>query len=71
MLIVGRSNTLKLRRSAVLREHCALTGLGRCGPATAMDIALLTELCRVSDFGQRNFARMPVTAVAAYSVDDW
>ena len=43
MFIVPRSNALKLRRSAMLTEHFAPTGLGRCGLAMAINISLLTE----------------------------
>ena len=43
MFIVPRSNALKLRRSAMLTEHFAPTGLGRGGLAVAINIALLTE----------------------------
>ena len=43
MFIVPRPKALKLRRSAMLTEHFAPTGLGRCGLAMAINIALLTE----------------------------
>ena len=43
MFIVPRSNALKLRRSAMLTEHFAPTGLGRGGLAMAINISLLTE----------------------------
>ena len=43
MFIVPTSNALKLRRSAMLTEHFAPTGLVRCGLAMAIHIALLTE----------------------------
>ena len=41
--IVFGPNTLKLRRSAMLREHFAPAGFGRLGLALTIDIALLTE----------------------------
>ena len=43
MFTVPKSYALKLRRSAMLTEHFAPTGLGRCGLAMAINIALLTE----------------------------
>ena len=43
MFIVPKSNAPKLRRSAMLTEHFPPTGLGRCGVALAINIALLTE----------------------------
>ena len=47
MFIVPRSNAPKLRRSAMLTDHFAPTGLGRCGVAMAINIALLTEFACV------------------------
>ena len=47
MFIVPGANTLKLRRSAMLSEHFAPPGLGRCGVAMAINIALLTEFACV------------------------
>ena len=47
MFIVPGLNALKLRRSAMLTEHFAPTGLVRGGLAMAINIALLTEFSRV------------------------
>ena len=44
MFIVAGTNTPKLSRSAMIREHFAPTGLGGSRRAMAIDIALLTEL---------------------------
>ena len=54
--IVFGPNTLKLRRSAMLREHSAPTGFGSFGLAMPIDIALLTELsCACSNSNDSPF----------------
>ena len=56
MFIVFGPNTLKLRRSAMLREHFAPTGFGRCGLALTINIGLLTELsCECSNSNDSPF----------------